>query len=186
LMDKGSWSFFIAIFIKRKRNRMNFITEVIDGIHKGLQTWEPRLVVLTEEIISQRRNNQNRSIRQILGHLVDSASNNTHRIIHLQYRESPVSFPNYASQGNNDRWIAIQNYQHEEWHNLVQLWKYTNLHLAHILKNVDADKLDHVWISGSESGNITLRDMITSYLKHFYLHLHEINALLADEKICAS
>ena len=42
------------------------------------------------------------------------------RIVHLQYRESPLRFPNYASDGNKDRWIAIQNYQEEDWNLLVQ------------------------------------------------------------------
>ena len=86
-----------------------------------LEEWEPRLLAFPEEIISERKNSQNRSARQILGHLVDSASNNTHRIIHLQYRENPMSFPNYATNGNNDRWIAIQDFQHENWENLINL-----------------------------------------------------------------
>jgi len=89
-----------------------------------IEAWEPRLLALPEGTFSNRKNSQNRSIKQILGHMVDSASNNTHRVIHLQYRENPMTFPNYATNGNNDRWIAIQDYQHENWQNLVQLWKY--------------------------------------------------------------
>ena len=112
-----------------------------------LEAWEPRLMGLSEEVISNKRNSQNRSIRQILGHLVDSASNNIHRIIHLQYRENPCSFPNYATNGNNDRWIAVQDYEHENWHQLVQLWKYTNLHLIHVIRHVDPGKLGNQWIS---------------------------------------
>lgn len=142
-----------------------------------LELWEPRLLALPEEIISERKNIQNRSIRQILGHLVDSASNNTHRIIHLQYRESPMSFPNYATYGNNDRWIAIQDYQHENWENLVQLWKYTNRHLVHVIRNVNMAKLDNQWISG-EDELISLRENIEGYLPHFELHLREIEELI--------
>lgn len=142
-----------------------------------LDEWEPRLLSLSEEIISTRRNSQNRSIRQILGHLFDSASNNTHRIVHLQYRESPLTFPNYATNGNNDRWIAIQDYQHENWPNLVHLWKYANLHLVHVIRHVDADKLKNQWESG-ESGLISLRQNIEGYLPHFELHLREIEELI--------
>lgn len=47
--------------------------------------WEPKLLLLPADILTQRRNSQNRTIKQIVGHMVDSASNNTHRIIHLQY-----------------------------------------------------------------------------------------------------
>ncbi|MDP3180662.1 MAG: DinB family protein, partial [Bacteroidota bacterium] len=128
------------------------------NIHKLLEIWEPRLLALSEEVVSERKNIQDRSIRQILGHLFDSASNNTHRIVHLQYRENPMSFPNYATFGNNDRWIAIQEYQHEDWNNLFQLWKYANLHLVHVIRNVDPGKLENQWISG-ESNLISLQGM---------------------------
>lgn len=142
-----------------------------------LEEWESRLLALSEEIITDRKNSQNRSIRQILGHLVDSASNNTHRIIHLQYREDPCSFPNYATHGNNDRWIAIQDYQHEDWPTLVYLWKYTNLHLVHVIRNVNVAKLQNQWQS-SESELISLRQNIEGYLPHFELHLKEIEVLI--------
>jgi len=142
-----------------------------------IEAWEPRLLRLSEEITSNRRNNQNRTIRQILGHMVDSASNNTHRIVHLQYRENPMTFPNYATFGNNDRWIAIQDYQNEDWHNLVQLWKFSNLHIVHVIRNVNAEKLDNQWICG-ENEMITLRQNIEGYLPHFKLHLNEIEELI--------
>jgi hypothetical protein len=142
-----------------------------------LKVWEPRLLALPEEIISARKNSQNRSIRQILGHMVDSASNNTHRIIHLQYRENPCSFPNYATNGNNDRWIAIQDFQHENWQILVQLWKYANLHLVHVIRSVDQEKLGNQWQS-SETELISLRENIEGYLPHFELHLREMEELM--------
>jgi hypothetical protein len=150
-------------------------------IHQYVEVWEPRLLALSEEIISEWKNSQNRSIRQILGHLVDSASNNTHRIVHLQYRENPMSFPNYATEGNNDRWIAIQDYQHEDWKNLVQLWKYANLHLIHVIRNVDFTKLENQWISG-ESSLIPMHEMIEYYLPHFELHLKEMEDLIGQQK----
>ncbi len=139
--------------------------------------WEPKLIALDSVIISQRRNRQNRTIKQILGHMVDSASNNTHRVIHLQYQPSPLIFPDYANNGNNDRWIAIQNYQSEDWNNLVQLWKYSNLHFVHVVENVDLSKLNNEWISALND-HVTLEDMITDYLRHFQLHLSEIQELI--------
>ena len=142
-----------------------------------INEWEPKLLALSDEIITSRRNVQNRTIKQIVGHLVDSASNNTHRIIHLQYQQSPLVFPNYASYGNNDKWIAIQNYQAEDWDNLVRLWKYSNLHLVHVISNVNAGKLQNEWISDVNK-KVTLKEMINYYLDHFKLHLGEIDELI--------
>jgi len=142
-----------------------------------IEIWEPRLLLLSENDITVRRNSQKRNIKQIVGHLVDSASNNTHRIVHLQYQPSPFAFPNYATFGNNDRWIAIQNYESENWTTLVQLWKYVNLHIIHVINNVNEEKLDNQWISATEK-YVSLKDMIIDYLGHFKLHLGEIEELL--------
>ncbi len=142
-----------------------------------IDEWEPKLLQLPEDIITKRRNSQNRTIKQIVGHMVDSASNNTHRIIHLQYQASPLIFPDYANLGNNDRWIAIQNYQDEDWEQLIQLWKYSNIHIVHVINNVNMDKLDNEWISALNDA-IPLKAMIIDYLRHIRLHLSEIDDLI--------
>ena len=142
-----------------------------------IAAWEPRLSALSEDVVSNRRNSQNRNIKQILGHMVDSATNNTHRIIHLQYQGNPLIFPDYAALGNNDRWIAIQNYQTENWIDLVQLWKYSNRHIIHVINNVNPDKLDNIWLSALDE-EVSLRNMINGYLSHFELHMNEIEELI--------
>lgn len=142
-----------------------------------IEDWEPKLASLPNATISQRRNSQNRTIKQILGHLVDSTSNNTHRIVHLQYQSSPLTFPNYATFGNNDRWITIQDYQNEDWSILIQLWKYSLLHFCHVIQNVKDDKLQSEWIAGPDKA-ITLKSMIVDFPRHLKLHLSEINDLI--------
>jgi len=153
-------------------------SNVTNGILMGLKNWESKLTQLSDDTIMNKRNNQGRNIKQILGHMVDSVSNNTHRIIHLQYQASPLVFPNYATNGNNDRWIAIQDYQNENWNNLIQHWKYSHLHLINVIGNVKHNKLDNEWISGSAYGNVKLKEMITDFLRHFNLHLGEIQELI--------
>ena len=153
-------------------------SRITNGILQGLETWESKLANLSEDMIMNKRNSQNRTIKQILGHMIDSVSNNTHRIIHLQYQDSPFRFPNYATNGNNDRWILIQNYQNENWKNLIQHWKYSHIHLIHVIENINQEKLDNEWISESKYGDIKLKDMITDFLRHFNLHLSEIQELI--------
>jgi predicted MPP superfamily phosphohydrolase len=138
--------------------------------------WEPKLLSLSEETISDHRNSQNRSIKQIIGHMIDSASNNTHRVVHLQYREMPLRFHNYATFGNNDKWIEIQNYQEESWEDLVQLWKFTHLHFSHVIQNTDPDKLKNEWIANFNE-KITLQQMVEDFPRHLKLHISEIEEL---------
>lgn len=155
---------------------MEFFIKNNNEILQLINEWKPKLLSLPTDVITQKRNSQGRTIKQILGHLVDSASNNNHRIVHLQYRENPMEFPNYATNGNNDRWIAIQNYQDENWEDLVQLWKYYNKHFVHVVNNINPDKLDNAWISATNK-YITLKEMVLSYLDHLKLHLKEIDDL---------
>jgi hypothetical protein len=150
---------------------------VCDELDRLIEQWGPALLSLPEGIHNGRRNDQDRTIKQIVGHMVDSASNNTHRIIHLQYRTSPVDYPDYANLGNNDRWIAIQNYREEPWDLLVQLWISVNRHFVHVVRQVDPEKIGQVWISALGDA-VTLEAMIVDFPRHFKLHLSEIEELI--------
>jgi hypothetical protein len=158
---------------------MKPFTELTSNLKKLVINLERILIILPKDIITQKRNNQNRNIKQILGHMIDSASNNTHRIIHLQYQESPICFPDYANLGNNDRWIAIQNYEQEEWEQLVQLWKFTHLHICHVIENIDESKLGNIWISALKQ-EVSLKDMIEDFPRHFDLHVGQIQELIEE------
>ena len=146
-----------------------------------VDAWTPRLTALTDDVIN-RIGPHHWTIRQTLGHLIDSASNNTHRIVHLQYQINPVSFPDYSRNGNNDRWVEIQDYQTESWANLIQFWKYINLHLVHVISRISPDKLRCKWIAG-DGRYIALEDMVKGYLTHLQEHLEEIESVIHPPKI---
>ena len=142
-----------------------------------IQFWTPKLMSLNLNVISNNLNSQKRNINQIIGHMVDSVSNNTHRIIHLQYQKCPLEFPNYATNGNNDRWIEIQNYNDENWSDLVNLWKFGHLHFIHVSENINEKKLEEVWNAGNNQ-MISLENMVYDFYRHFKLHISEIEELL--------
>ncbi len=149
-------------------------SKVIEGILKYIDTWEQKLIDLPVETITNKRNTQNRTIKQILGHLVDSAANNHQRIIRLQYNEK-LDFPDY--QQENDLWITLQDYQNADWNTTIQLWKFYNLHMIQVVKSVDQTKLDNSWQS-FEDITVSLRQMIEGYLGHIELHFNEIQDLI--------
>lgn len=154
-------------------------TDVINGISRVVKTWEEKLVNLPIEAIGEKKNKQSRTIKQILGHLVDSASNNHQRIVRLQYNQY-LEFPDYRQ--DNDLWIVVQDYQHTDWINLVQLWKFYNLHIIQIIKTVDQTKLNNYW-NDFEGNKVTLSDMIEGYLFHLNLHINEIQELIDSTSI---
>lgn len=149
-------------------------SKITNGIVEIIESWELKFTNLPIETITLKRNNQNRTIKQILGHLIDSASNNHQRIVRLQYNTNLI-FPDYRQ--DNDLWIALQDFQTEDWNNLIQLWKYFNLHMVQVIKSVDQSKLDNYW-HDFEGTKVTLKEMIDGYLWHINLHLNEIQELI--------
>ncbi|HEY5591479.1 MAG TPA: DinB family protein [Paludibacter sp.] len=149
-------------------------SNVTNGILRYIATWEQKLIDLPVDTITQKRNRQNRTIKQILGHLIDSAANNHQRMVRLQYNEKLI-FPDY--QQDNDLWIALQDYQNEDWNTIIQLWKFYNIHMIQVIKSIDQSKLNNSWQS-FEDVTVTLQQMIEGYLGHIDLHLSEIQELI--------
>ena len=58
-------------------------SNVINAIRLILEKEEPMLKILSEDVITNRFNSQGRSIKMLLGHLIDSASNNHQRMVRL-------------------------------------------------------------------------------------------------------
>ena len=76
-------------------------TAITTGIARVIETEEGVLNSLSVEAITLRRNSQNRTIKQILGHLIDSASNNHQRMVRLQYSKDLLFFPDYRHSGDS-------------------------------------------------------------------------------------
>jgi len=147
---------------------------VMTEIRQVISEWQEKLIGLDQEVITNRRNQQNRTIKQILGHLIDSATNNHQRMVRLQYNQ-PLIFPDYTQ--DNDLWIALQDYQHADWNHLVQLWKFYNLHIIQVIRSVNPDTLSNYW-TDSQGNRVTLQAMIEGYISHLYLHMDQIRELI--------
>lgn len=149
-------------------------TVVSDKILGLVKEWELILAGLPDKIVTNNKNSQNRTIKQIVGHMIDSASNNHQRMVRLHYNPN-LDFPDYRQ--DNDRWIAIQKYQDENWENIVQLWKFFNLHIAHIINQTDEHQAGNKWVD-CEGTMVSLEQMIVGYYDHLLLHMNEIQELL--------
>lgn len=159
--------------------------QITDQIRDIIEIEYLYLSTLPEDVITERFNSQDRSIKMMVGHLVDSASNNHQRIVRLQYAPrcgwsmpdanvGMLVFPDYTQ--DNDLWIQLQDYQHYDWAQLLTLWHSVNLHIANIADRVDQSKLDNYWI-GYQGNRCTLEQMIEGYVSHLKLHIGQIHDL---------
>src|SRR5688500_16666555 len=111
------------------------------------------------------------SIKEIIGHLVDSAANNHQRFVRGQQVRELV-LPGYEQ----DAWIAAQDYQAREWPELLEFWAAYNRHLAHVIRRLPAASLDVVCrIGGNEPA--TLGFIVEDYVTHMRHHLSQIAEL---------
>jgi hypothetical protein len=76
------------------------------------------------------------SRKQVLGHRIDSASNNHQRFVRAVLQTS-LDFPTYDQDGN----ARVQVPQEVDWSLLVSLWAAYNRYLAHVIARLPATKL---------------------------------------------
>ena len=103
--------------------------------------------------------------KEIVGHLIDSATNNHQRFVRAQER-SPLVFPAY----DPDFWIRVQAYAECDWNELVALWEGFNRHLAHVLENVPETKRAALCRVGADEP-VTLGALASDYIAHLQHHL---------------
>ncbi len=109
--------------------------------------------------------------KEMLGHLIDSASNNHLRFVRTQLVNN-ARFNGYEQE----EWVKLQHYNSEEWENLIILWESHNRHLLHLVPAIKATSLDNL-CQIEENPPMTLRELIYDYLHHLKIHLGQLGVL---------
>jgi hypothetical protein len=141
-----------------------------DHILKWIERVQSQFSNLTEPEVSQNPAPDKWSKKEILGHMVDSASNNHQRFVRAQ-QVAELRFPVYKQVD----WVVSQNYAAENWNDILNLWLALNKHLAHIINQIPADKLKVLCFIGDGKA-VTLEELIEGYIKHQEHHLKQIDA----------
>src|SRR6266487_2350740 len=101
-----------------------------------LQQLPAKLNVIDKETALQKPNPKKWSKKEILGHLIDSASNNHQRFVRMQI-DNATALPKYKQ----DEWVAVEQWQQKNWKDIIALWQLYNQHILHIFQYVDETKL---------------------------------------------
>lgn len=107
------------------------------------------------------------SKKEILGHLIDSATNNHQRFIRIQYENEPIIFY------NQNKWNELSHYQNLSIEHLVQFWKSYNQHLVEIINLISDNELQRQG-AGSDGQKLPLHFYITDYVSHLEHHLKQL------------
>ena len=140
----------------------------------------PRLLALSDVDSARRRSPGKWSPREIIGHLIDSASNNHQRFVRAQFQDDLI-FAGY----DQDAWVAAQKYHDASWPELVTLWRAFNLHLAHVMEGIPEAvraRIHHrhnldalAWQSVAADAPTTLEFFMSDYVGHLKHHLRQIS-----------
>lgn len=108
------------------------------------------------------------SRKQLMGHLIDSASNNHQRFVRAALA-GELDFPRYDQNGN----VRVQSPDKAPWSLLVDLWAAYNRYLAHVIAHLPVESLNAVCRIG-DGEPVTLRFLAEDYLAHLKHHLQQI------------
>ena len=133
---------------------------------------EPRLHQISEAESMRTALTGGWSRKQVLGHLIDSASNNHQRFVRATLQPS-LDFPGYDQDGN-----GVSQHSGSESSLLVSLWAAYNRYLAHLIAHMPASKLDTPCRIGAGE-TMTLAFLVSDYFTHLCHHLHQIG--VADQ-----
>ena len=128
----------------------------------------PRLRLLQLREVSTRPAPGKWSKKEILGHLIDSASNNHQRFVRALLSEELV-FPGYVQ---ND-WVRVQGYADEEWQRMVELWSALNGHIARLVGRIPSEKM-RIECRIGDSAPMTLEALVADYVRHMTHHLEQL------------
>lgn len=144
--------------------------DAIDRLAAILESMPQRLGAIPDAEASLQPAPGRWSKKEILGHLIDSASNNHQRIVRALLAPR-VEFPAYAQ----DSWVAAQSYASEPWPDLISLWSALNRHLLHVIRTMPETAHRHEIAFGGNPP-IALSALIGGYLNHLEHHLEQVSA----------
>ncbi len=117
------------------------------------------------------------SLKEIIGHLINSASNNHQRFIGLQF-VGEMPYPEY--QKFQIDWIGMEKFNDLSLADLILLWKQYNIFIAHIINTVNKDKLGNCLAMPDKKQ--TLEFLIGDYYRHLKDHLVQFEKTLEKVK----
>jgi len=163
-----------------KKLQINAMIEFLTEQKNYINEVYPDLSSMTEDIASAKEP-EKWSKKEIIGHLIDSASNNHQRFVRAQFKDDLI-FQGY----NQNEWVNVQDYQKMSWLSMINLWKEFNLLIVHVSERIPesllkqprkAHNLDLIaWKEIPADQPATLEYFIRDYFGHLRHHINQIFA----------
>lgn len=137
-------------------NKLTFIVE----------TLQPILAQIGEAKMAEKPLPNKWSKKEILGHLIDSATNNHQRFVRGQFENTP------EIRYDQNKWNAFSFHQQIDSQQLILFWTIYNKQLLEIIKRIPTENLKRQIKVGENL--LTIEFLITDYVDHLEHHLRQI------------
>jgi hypothetical protein len=106
--------------------------------------------------------------KQIVGHLLDSATNNRQRFVRASI-DGHYAGPGYAQ----DAWVAAHGYANRPWETLLQWWNVEHEILVAAVDHIPEERFETSCTVGAGEP-VTLRFLVEDYLRHQRWHFAQL------------
>ncbi len=142
--------------VEQALSRLNFIIDNLPSI----------LTQISEENMSEKSSSNKWSKKEIIGHLIDSATNNHQRFVRGQFENNP------EIRYDQNKWNQYNFYQQIDSKQIILFWTFYNKQLIEIIERIPTENLKRkVNVDGSL---LTLEFLIIDYVEHLEHHLKQV------------
>ena len=107
------------------------------------------------------------SKKEIIGHLIDSATINHHRFVRGQFEDVPTI------RYDQNKWNEMNHYQEMNSDQIISFWKIYNLQILELIKLISKENLSKK-VKVGEDNIQTIEFLFKDYVDHMEHHLKQI------------
>jgi len=146
------------------------ITQSIERLQFLCETIPALLNKIDEKNFTTKPSPEKWSKKEIIGHLVDSATNNHHRFVRGQFEQIPkITY-------DQDKWNKHNFYQQMDSRLLIAFWTIYNKQLLALIKLIPKESLVNQVETGElgEKSKMSIGFLIEDYVEHLEHHLRQV------------
>lgn len=124
------------------------------------------LTKIDDQLFSEKPSAEKWSKKEIIGHLIDSATNNHQRLVRVQFEDKPTIVY------DKEKWNQYNFYQHISGEQIIAFWTTYNKQLIELIRQIPTNDLERECNVGDKF--LTLEFLINDYVLHLEHHLRQV------------
>lgn len=127
----------------------------------------PKLLTnIDDDTFNEKAGPDKWSKKEVIGHLIDSATNNHQRFVRGQFEEKPQIVY------DQNKWNNYNFYQQIDREQIVSFWTVYNRQLLELIRRIPNENLQRECFVGDQL--LTLDFLINDYVRHLEHHLKQV------------